>query len=87
MSQALLLSLLGIGITFLALGSLILIIFILRWLFRSENTSSGAAEDERKRRQLAVAIAVAVCLQDDDRKQDLSLGQRLESPPGPWQKR
>jgi Na+-transporting methylmalonyl-CoA/oxaloacetate decarboxylase gamma subunit len=86
-SQGLTLTLWGVGITFLALGLLILIIFILRWLWPPEVNPFKADESEEKRREIAAAIAVAVSLLKHEEKRAQDLGRVLEEPRGRWWRR
>jgi Na+-transporting methylmalonyl-CoA/oxaloacetate decarboxylase gamma subunit len=84
LSQGLSLTLWGVGITFLALGLLILIIYILRWLYPPEKNPFKADESEEKRREMAAAIAVAVSLLEHQGKRNQDLGRVLEKPRGRW---
>jgi hypothetical protein len=93
--QGLILSGIGIVITFSALGILILLIVMLKIIFptgqavRKFDTETGEipGEDqftrERKRKIAAAAAASALSLQKD-KNQSRGLGQVLESPPGNW---
>lgn len=93
--QGLILSGIGIVITFSALGILILLIVLLKIIFPSGQTVRKSktetekipAEDqstrERKRKIAAAAAAAALSLQKD-KTQSSELGQVLESPPGNW---
>jgi hypothetical protein len=81
------LSLWGVGITFIALGMLILIIFILRWIYPPEKNPFAADESEEKRRELAAAIAVAVSLLESGESDRAVLGEILEKPRGRWWQR
>jgi hypothetical protein len=84
LSQGLILSLWGVGITFIALGMLILIIFALRWFYPPEKNPFAADESEEKRRELAAAIAVAVSLLESGESDKARLGEALEKPRGRW---
>jgi Na+-transporting methylmalonyl-CoA/oxaloacetate decarboxylase gamma subunit len=84
LSQGLILSLWGVGITFLALGMLILTIFILRWIYPPEKNPFAADESEEKRRELAAAIAVAVSLLESGERASAVLGEILEKPRSRW---
>ena len=86
-SQGLTLTLWGVGITFIALGLLILIIFILRWLWPPEVNVFKPDESEEKRREIAAAIAVAVSLCEYEDKMSQDLGRGLEAPRGRWWRR
>jgi Na+-transporting methylmalonyl-CoA/oxaloacetate decarboxylase gamma subunit len=93
--QGLSLSALGIGLTFAALGLLILAMFILERIFRTRRlipeerspeeapAASSLARDMREE-ETVVAIAVALAYL---RSLDMSrsgLGEALEAGPGPW---
>ena len=75
LSQGLTLTLWGVGITFLALGLLILIIYILRGLYPPEKNPFKV---------WAAAIAVAVSLLEHERTRSQDLGRMLEKPHGRW---
>jgi len=93
--QGLILSGIGILITFSALGILILLIVLLKIFFppsqvvRKYETEIPAkpgedqSDRERKRKIAAAATAAALSLQKD-KNQSGGLGQVLESPPGNW---
>jgi Na+-transporting methylmalonyl-CoA/oxaloacetate decarboxylase gamma subunit len=83
-SEGLVISLWGVGITFIALGLLILIIFILRWLWPPEINPFKPEESEEKRREIAAAIAVAVSLLERGDRISADLGHVLEGPRGRW---
>jgi Na+-transporting methylmalonyl-CoA/oxaloacetate decarboxylase gamma subunit len=83
--QGLFISILGAGITFLALGLLVLVIYILRWVFQKKGVRATINDPvEEERRRLAAAIAVAVSLQEVDEIHLPGLGQTLEGPPSRW---
>lgn len=84
LSQGLMLSLWGVGITFLALGMLIFIILILRWIYPPEKNPFAADESEEKRHELAAAIAVAVSLLESGESDLAKLGEVLEKPRSRW---
>jgi Na+-transporting methylmalonyl-CoA/oxaloacetate decarboxylase gamma subunit len=84
--QGLFISLLGIGITFLALAALIVLIHILHLVFGSRTimerdapitTTMEIATDDR-------AIAIAAAWWYIQQKNRGSLGKRLEDTPGGW---
>jgi Na+-transporting methylmalonyl-CoA/oxaloacetate decarboxylase gamma subunit len=87
LNQGLILTLWGVGITFLALGLLILIIYILRRLWPPEVNPFKADESQEKRREMAAAIAVAVSLLEYQGKRNRDLGRVLEEPHGRWWQR
>lgn len=85
--QGLILSGIGIVITFSALGILILIILAVKTLFPAGPLAEEAAEprgeaEDQKRK--AAAAAVAALLARRPSRQKGGLGQLLEGPPGPW---
>lgn len=84
LNQGLVLTLWGVGITFLALGLLILIIYILRWLWPPEVNPFKAEESEEKHREMAAAIAVVVSLLEHEKTRSQDLGRILEKPRGRW---
>lgn len=78
-------SLYGIGITFLALGAVILLIKLLLWLFPAKTTgktSQFTSPDEDPNISHVVAFAAAWWSQRQP--VDHSLGANLESPHGNW---
>ena len=86
--QGLLVSLLGMGITFATLGILIFLIHILRFVFPADNFS--AEEDEPLVRNTSeaerrAAICAALWYWQNEQYQSSDLGKRLEQPQGPWQ--
>jgi Na+-transporting methylmalonyl-CoA/oxaloacetate decarboxylase gamma subunit len=94
--QGLILSGIGIVITFSALGILILLIVMLKIIFptgqavrKSETETQGIPREdqstrERKRKIVAAAAAAAALSLQKDKNQSRGLGQVLESPPGNW---
>jgi Na+-transporting methylmalonyl-CoA/oxaloacetate decarboxylase gamma subunit len=82
--QGLTISGLGVVITFLALGLLIGVIYLLKWIFRVIPADVDLAEIEplRMARERAVAIAVAAWYLDNKRAR--SLGERLTRKRGNW---
>ena len=93
--QGLTISILGILITFAFLGALILVIVLLREIFKmphEEVRSEIRETDERNvlltdqdnDRLKALAAAVAVATLKADLQSDPRLGQALENPPGRW---
>ena len=93
--QGLSLSALGIGLTFAALGLLILAVFMLERIFRTRRlipeerspeempVASSLARDMREE-ETVVAIAVALAhLRSLDMGRS-GLGEALEAGPGPW---
>ena len=92
-NQGLILSGIGILITFSALGILILVILLLKTIFPPEGrdrefgSEVGAPDksqpDRDRNKRLAAAVGVALILQQ---KKDHStgLGKVLETPPGNW---
>ncbi|MGB2956609.1 MAG: OadG family transporter subunit [Anaerolineales bacterium] len=93
--QGLILSGIGIVITFSALGILILLIVLLKTVFPAGQTvrkseteiqeipGEDQTDREKKHKIAAAAAAVALAL-DRDKDRPGSLGQVLESPPGNW---
>ena len=88
--QGLALSVIGILITFSALGILILVILSLKVLFPerspiqdfSEKTKAQDPKREALRKQAAAAGVAALLMHSG--KQPSGLGKLLESPPGNW---
>ena len=91
--QGLALSGIGILVTFCALGILILLILVLRWLFPARKVDqagfvSGFETDHREAlKEQAAAAAVAALLEQDSGTRKSSLGSILEDPPGNWWRR
>lgn len=91
-TQGLWLSVLGISVTFGALGLLIGVIALLKWLFparRVEPRPAAAAEHEAAENERRVAILAALWVYQHSRGDlplDPNLGQRLQSPPGPFRR-
>ncbi|MCJ7716749.1 MAG: hypothetical protein MUO54_09540 [Anaerolineales bacterium] len=93
--QGLILSGIGIVITFSALGILILIILLLKGLFPAEGGvvspdysvpklgSEDQSDQERLKTIAAAGAAAAVALQRRNKKAG-GLGEVLETPPGNW---
>jgi len=77
------LSLMGISITFLALGALILLIVILRVLFPSK-IQDAAEESNPEVDSIKSTVAIAAAWWYLRKKKASSLGQVLEQPPGNW---
>jgi Na+-transporting methylmalonyl-CoA/oxaloacetate decarboxylase gamma subunit len=83
------LSLIGLSVTFLALGLVILVMELLVRIFPkqpdgAETDSTGGLPDdeERRREEMAVALAVGVALLEDQEHleaRDPTLGKLLES--------
>ncbi|MFN2187761.1 MAG: OadG-related small transporter subunit [Candidatus Promineifilaceae bacterium] len=84
-------SLIGMSLTFLALGLVILVMVVLVRLFPERSRTDRPTPpvslidddkvDQKRREELAAAIAVSVCLQERDRSgeyRDPSLGELLE---------
>lgn len=92
LSQGLLLSLMGVGVTFAALGVLILMIYVLQVLFpaaqppgeASDHSKAPTVDDEAKKER-AVAVAAAWWyLQSEHSEKSAELGKLLEKPRGAW---
>ena len=86
-SQGLSLSLAGILITFAYFGLLILVMVLLREIFKvppQEKKPEKLKSAQDIDRMKAAGIAVAVAIQKSKGKPDASLGQLLERPPGRW---
>ncbi len=93
--QGLILSGIGIVITFSSLGILILLIVLLKTIFPagqagrkveteiSEIPGEEQSARERKQKIAAAAAAVALIL-DKDKDRSGGLGEVLENPPGNW---
>ena len=93
--QGLILSGIGIVITFSALGILILLIVLLKTIFpagqvvRTSETETpeipGEDQSDREKKQKIAAAAAAVALSlHQDKNRSSGLGRVLESPPGNW---
>ena len=93
--QGLSLSVLGIGLTFAALGLLILAMFMLERIFRTRRlipeerspeempvASSLAWDMEEEETVAAIAVALAYLRSLDMSRSEL--GEALEAGPGPW---
>ena len=92
--QGLILSGIGIVITFSSLGILILLIVLLKTIFptsqairkfetETEEISRDDQSDRERKQKIAAAAAAALSLHKD-KNQSRGLGQVLESPPGNW---
>ena len=93
--QGLILSGIGIVITFSALGILILLIVLLKTIFPNSQAVQKIGTEipeipgkdqsglERKQKIAAAAAAYALSF-EKDKNQSRGLGQVLESPPGNW---
>ena len=77
------LSLMGISITFLALGALILLIVLLRALFPPK-IPDAAEESNSEVDPVKDTVAIAAAWWYLRNKKASSLGQVLEQPPGHW---
>lgn len=87
--QGLLISLLGLLLTFLALGLLILTIVVLQRLFNPTSAAPAEPEPPSARQseddsELAAAIAAAVLLLKKETRLSSALGSTLETGPGRW---
>jgi Na+-transporting methylmalonyl-CoA/oxaloacetate decarboxylase gamma subunit len=90
--QGLLISLLGLLLTFLALGMLILTIIVLQRLFSPAPVTSptegpGSPGPRGEEDELAAAIAAAVLLLRAKDRHSAALGGTLENGPGRWWQR
>jgi len=90
--QGLLISLLGLLLTFLALGILILTIIILQRLFSPAPASSPTEEPDDPglsggEGELAAVIAAALLLLRTQDRHSAALGSTLEHGPGRWWQR
>lgn len=85
-SQGLLLSALGISVTFVALGALIVVIYVLQWIFppKTRMAKSTSFAKNENNEEIAAAIGVAIALLDNKKKFGADLGQLLQRPPGGW---
>jgi len=85
--QGLRLSLAGILITFAYFGLLILVMVLLREIFKvppqevKPDKQKPAQENDRMK---AAGIAVAVAILESKKEAGVNLGQVLETPPGRW---
>jgi Na+-transporting methylmalonyl-CoA/oxaloacetate decarboxylase gamma subunit len=85
--QGLGLSLAGILITFVYFGLLILVMVLLREIFKAPPQEIKSDKQKKARdieRMKAAGIAVAVAMLKSQKEPGLSLGQVLETPPGRW---
>jgi len=81
------LSLAGILITFLYFGLLILVMVLLREIFKvppQEEKPDKKKSAQDIDRMKAAGIAVAVAMLKSKKEPSVSLGQVLETPPGRW---
>ncbi len=87
--QGLSLSLAGILITFIYFGLLILVMVLLREIFKvpphKENQSKQESAQDIDRMK-AAGIAVVVAMLESEKEAGGSLGKVLETPPGRWRK-
>ena len=82
------LGVIGLGVTFLALGLLSLVMVLLQRVFPVKAAQPATAEsqlvvgdDEQRLEEMAVALAVGICLLEDEGafvRQDPALGKLLE---------
>lgn len=86
--QGLQLSLVGIAVTFSALGLFILVILLLQRLFGREMTRDEAAKPSQPEplpsRETEIAAAIALALNHALAHEDAALGQALTKGRGPW---
>lgn len=93
--QGLILSGIGIVITFSSLGILILLIVLLKTIFptgqavrkfetETEKISREDQSDRERKQKIAAAAAAYALSLEKDKNQSRGLGQVLESPPGNW---
>ncbi len=89
--QGLTLSGIGILITFGALGTLILLILVLKTLFpgrveklADSNLDPTGSASKAALRKRAAAAGVAALLAKESKSQEGNLGKILETPPGDW---
>lgn len=93
--QGLILSGIGIVITFSSLGILILLIVLLKAIFptgqavrkvetETEKISREDQSDRERKQKIAAAAAAYALSLEKDKNQSRGLGQVLESPPGNW---
>ena len=85
LSQGITISVLGIGITFLALAVLIGLIHLLQFLYKpGERNPFEVDETERDENEEQRAVAIAAAWWYLKHKRAGSLGKLLERPPGKW---
>lgn len=87
--QGLSLSLAGILITFAYFGLLILVMVLLREIFKVAPQKEKLSKKESAQdvaRMRAAGIAVVVAMLESKKEKGGSLGQVLETPPGRWWK-
>ena len=83
LSQGLILSLMGIGVTFTALALLILTIYILQWVFRPGD--KHVKTEDFKEEEIAAAVGVAIkLLESIEEVGNPNLGVVLEQSRGSW---
>jgi Na+-transporting methylmalonyl-CoA/oxaloacetate decarboxylase gamma subunit len=85
--EGLRLSLAGILITFLYFGLLILVMVLLREIFKvpsQDKKPDKLNTDQDIDRMKAAGIAVVVAIKKSKKQSGASLGQVLENPPGRW---
>jgi Na+-transporting methylmalonyl-CoA/oxaloacetate decarboxylase gamma subunit len=82
-NQGLLISLYGIGITFLVLASVILLIKFLLALFPAKTTAVVQEAETKTDPNIPHVVAFAAAWWQAQRR-DKSLGRRLQEPPGKW---
>ena len=87
LGQGLLISLLGMGITFATLGVLILLIHLLRLVFPAKNPEplekQPAMPDDAEAERRA-AVFAALWYWQSEQARSPELGRRLEHQPGAW---
>ncbi len=85
--EGLRLSLAGILITFLYFGLLILVMVLLREIFKvpsQDKKPDKLNTDQDIDRMKAAGIAVVVAIEKSKKQSGASLGEVLENPPGRW---
>jgi Na+-transporting methylmalonyl-CoA/oxaloacetate decarboxylase gamma subunit len=82
-NQGLLISLYGIGITFLVLACVILLIKLILALFPAKTTVVAQTAEASTDPNIPQVVAFAAAWWQSQRK-DQSLGRRLQEPPGKW---
>lgn len=82
--QGVLLSVYGIGVTFVVLGALIILIRVLRSAFPATKAGDEPAEDPDPAEEEAHAAAVAAAWWYLNQPGNSGLGARLEEGRGPW---
>ena len=85
--EGLRLSLAGILITFLYFGLLILVMVLLREIFKvpsQDKKPDKLITDQDIDRMKAAGIAVVVAIKKSKKQSGASLGEVLENPPGRW---